>query len=93
MRDVLTLSIGVALTFVAFTGAQQIETTLYPGVGSASLGLVYLVFAAGSLIAPAVVEQLGLKFCIVLQLAILTGYVWGAGARGGRKEGGRALLA
>ena len=28
MLDVLTLSIGVALTFVSFSGAQQIETTL-----------------------------------------------------------------
>ena len=45
------------------------------GFGGCFWVVRYLVFAAGSLIAPAVVKQLGLKFCIVLQLTILTGYV------------------
>eukprot|EP00301_Raphidiophrys_heterophryoidea_P018310 c3304_g1_i1.p1 GENE.c3304_g1_i1~~c3304_g1_i1.p1 ORF type:complete len:536 (+),score=107.26 c3304_g1_i1:146-1609(+) len=65
----LIFSTSFLLTFTAFGGVQNLETSLDLGTASGHVvvGLVYVFFTVGCLFAPKIVSILGSKMCIFLQ--------------------------
>lgn len=67
-RDVHILSFAFLLIFLAFGAAQNLESSVNTdkGLGTTSLGIVYLSFAIFSLVASPVVRALGSKTALIL---------------------------
>ncbi|KAL6145961.1 hypothetical protein ACLB2K_056644 [Fragaria x ananassa] len=67
-RDVHILSFSFLLIFLAFGAAQNLESSVNTdkGLGTTSLGIVYLSFALFSLVASPVVRALGSKTALML---------------------------
>lgn len=69
-RELQVLSWSFFLVFLAFSTTQSLESSLHPGpIGTASLGVVYIVLCVASLVAPSVLRMLG-----SLRLALTAGF-------------------
>lgn len=71
LRDLHMLSVCFLLVFLAYGATQNLESSLHPnhGLGSISLGVLYLSLTISSLAAPLVVIWLGSKQAIVWGLS------------------------
>ena len=72
------LSTSFLLVFTAFSGVQNLESSLSlpHGVsGSTSLGIIYSVFCVCSFVSPSIVRVLTPKVCIMIQMCCLGIYV------------------
>eukprot|EP00051_Salpingoeca_urceolata_P000807 m.36246 g.36246 ORF g.36246 m.36246 type:complete len:447 (-) comp11000_c0_seq2:122-1462(-) len=68
------LAVGAFLVFTAFSGVQNLESTLtFPkGVsGTTAIGILYGVFSGVSLLGPSIVGIFGAKNCLVAQTLFL----------------------
>ncbi|PKA48543.1 UNC93-like protein 3 [Apostasia shenzhenica] len=71
-RDVHILSLAFLFIFSAFGGVQNLQSTVNMGLGTTTLGIVYLSFALFSAVASLVVRGLGSKGSLILGT---TGYL------------------
>ena len=72
MKNLVILGLSFFLCFTAFSGIQNLVTSLLKGgLGSVSLGTLYLVFTVSCLAGPAIVKTFGPIKCMFTQFCFI----------------------
>lgn len=75
MMNTVHLSASMMFVFMAFSVAQNSQTSISPSVGAISLGILYGSFTLGNTISSYIVHLIGLRFSLFIGALAYAGYV------------------
>jgi MFS family permease len=69
MRSLVILSLSFLFAFTAFSGVQNLESSLDLGEvkGTVAVAIIYIVFTVACVLGPTMVDLFGAKLCILIQ--------------------------